>query len=168
MTAIASKKALFLNVPDPGKAEKLASEAFNYGRSYTCPETFDYNYDAYGRMADVNSLRFGGNGSWASPCTNGTFQDVQERIKVENEVERLYIDFSMEPGFAYDAGGVGRDLQECRNGGFSCEGAFKSTPMPRHPQPSPLNTVPVQPMKSLSGYYNPYGMHYMYANRYSG
>lgn len=168
MTEVASKRALYLNVPDPGAADRLASEAFQFSSAATCPEPFNYNYDQYGRHAGFNSLRYGGNGAWASPCTNGTQQHVQERIRNENEVERLYIDFSMEPGFAYDTMGVGRDNIECRSGGFDCSGGFKSVPMPQDPPAHPGVKVPIYPMKSLSGYYNPLGYHYAFANQYSG
>jgi len=168
MTATISKRPLYLNVPDPAKGAKLASEAFNFARSCVCPEPFNYNYDQYGRHAGYNTLAYGGNGAWASPCTQGTPQHVQERIKVENSVSRPYIDFTMEPGFAYDTMGVGRDLQECRSGGFNCQGAWKTVPMPQSPPPSPMDKVPIQPMKTMSGYYDPSCMHYAYANRYTG
>jgi len=167
MTDTISKRALILNVPDPAKATKLASEAFMYGRACSCPETFNYNYDQYGRMSHSNALQYGGNGSWSATCTQGTPQHVQERILVENSVFRPYIDFTMSPGFAYDTMGIGRDLIEPRSGGYDNTGAFKSVPMSRQPPPSKYPT-PVYPMKTMSGHHDPSCLHYAYANRYTG
>lgn len=162
-----SKRALFLNVPDPKRHENLASEAFHFATACNCPEPMNYNYDQYQRNAGSDSLRYGGNGSWASPCAQGTQQHVQNRLQVENEVERLYIDFSMEPGFAYDTMGQGRDMIEPRSGGYDGSGAWKSIPMPQHGPPCNA-PVGYTPMKTLSGYADPSCLHYSYANQYSG
>lgn len=184
MSASISKKSLFLNRPDVGRANNLASEAFQYASYATCgfSDPNSYNFGLYGRNADLNSLPMGGNGSYASPCANLSQQNVQRRLAVENDVERQYIDFSMTPGlnYPYDTLGKGRTMIEQRGGGspgcmYGTQGGWgqqMNMPTDSSPGSNLYGAPPPPPVQFMESLAKPpkdrLQLHYAFANRYSG
>lgn len=179
-----SKKSLFLNRPDVGRANNLASEAFQYATYATCgfSDPNAYNFGLYGRSAHIDSLPMGGNGAYASPCSNLGQQNLQRRIQIENNVERQFIDFSMTPGlqYPYDTMGKGRTMIEQRGGGspgcmYNSPGGWgqqynmPADSMPGSESYGAPSPPPLQFMESLN---KPpkdrLQLHYAFANRYSG
>lgn len=176
-----SKKSLFLNRPDVGRANNLASEALQYASGATCgfSDPAAYNFEWAGRNAATDSLRFGGNGAYAAPCTNLSQQNLQNRIMVENEVERQYIDFSMTPGlqYPYDTMGRGRTMIEQRGGGtpgcmYGSKGGWgqqynmNANGMPNACMNTPppqdfMESLAIPPKQRLQ-------LHYAFANQYNG
>lgn len=175
-----SKKVLFLNKPDVGSADKLYSEAMQFASPATCgfSDPNAYNFGQYGRNADFDSLRFGGNGAWASPCTNLTQQNLQRRIAVENE-QRQFIDFTTNPDeqYPYDTMGVGRAMIEQRSGGapqcttgsgwgqqYNMSNPNQNICLARaqayHP-PHKMKSLSVSPQDRLA-------LHYAFMNKYNG